>query len=60
MSSANPGGFDPTKRVMLDIRVDAWLTIERLATEDRRDPRAYAAIQLERLAAEEDARAQAA
>lgn len=60
MSSSNPGGFDPTKRVMLDIRVGAWLTIERLAAEDRRDARAYAAIQLERLAAEEDARAQAA
>jgi len=39
-----------TKRVCLDVDLDRWSVIERLAELDRREPRAYAALLLERFA----------
>jgi hypothetical protein len=52
--------YADTKRVMLNIRVDHWLTIERLATAERREARDHAAILLERIAADAEAHPQAA
>ena len=52
MTSPDMTRFDHKKRVCLEIDLDHWWTIERMAKLERRDPRAHAAVLLERIATE--------
>jgi len=49
--------FDRKKRVLLEITLDRWWVIERLAALERRDPRKHAAVLLERIATQHETKA---